>query len=141
MDSQIALKLRASIKRHEGLKKFPYRDSVGKLTIGYGRNISDVGISETEADIMLNDDIVNATADLYRHYPWTQDLDDVRKAVLIEMSFNLGIGGLMEFRNMLQHVQCGDYEIAAKDMLASDWAKQVGNRAHDLAFSMEKGIL
>lgn len=139
MDSQIAVKLRASIKRHEGLKRFPYRDTQGKWTIGYGRNLTDVGISETEADIMLNDDIVNATAELYRFLPWAQDLDDIRKAVLIECVFNMGIEGLLTFREMLSSLKNNNYVLAAKQMLESKWASQVGTRANDLSYSIETG--
>lgn len=143
MDNTIALQLRASIKKHEGFRRHGYRDSKGILTIGYGRNLEAIGISETEADIMLNDDIVNATAELYQFLPWTQQLDDARKAVLIEMTFNMGIEKLLTFNVgpdcFLAKVKEGKWEEAEQHGLNSLWAKEVGNRADDLMHVLVKG--
>ncbi len=141
MDNNIALKLRESIKRHEGFKKLPYNDTRGNLTIGYGRNLRSVGISETEADIMLNDDIINATVELYRFIPWTQNLDDSRKAAFIELNFNMGIEKLLGFRKMLDYAKENDWPNASKELLDSDWKAEVGNRANDIAYVLENGIL
>jgi len=139
MDNEIAIKLRDSIKRHEGFRSKMYLDSASIPTIGWGRNIRDVGISQSEADILLNNDIVNATAELYQFLPWTQQLDDVRKAVLVELNFNMGIEKLLQFKKMLADLQAKDYLSAASEMLNSEWAREVGNRAHDLSYIMEKG--
>jgi len=141
MDNQVSLKLRASIKKHEGLKLKPYRDSKNILSIGWGRNLEQVGISESEAEILLSNDIANATYDLYHFLPWVQGIDDVSKAVLIEMCFNMGIENLLGFREFLEAVKMGDREKASKCMLDSLWANQVHGRSNDLAFSMEKGFL
>ena len=128
--------LRADLIRDEGLRLKPYRDTVGKLTIGIGRNLDDVGISEHEAIAMLNSDIERTWADLDRIAPWWQGLDDVRKRVLLNMAFNLGIGGLAKFKNTLAAVKEGRYADAADEMLASKWANQVGDRATRLAAMM-----
>ena len=127
------------LKRDEGTRLRPYKDSVGKLTIGTGRNLDDVGISQAEADFLLKNDIDKATEQLTANLPWTSGLDDARHGALINMTFNLGIHGLMGFRNTLAMIQAGDYSGAASAMLSSEWEKQVGPRAHRLAKQIETG--
>jgi len=125
--------------RDEGLRLFPYKDTVGKLTIGVGRNLTDTGISESEAFLLLSNDIDRAWEDLTEALPWVEDLDEVRQHVLLNMAFNLGLAGLLKFRNTLALIRRGDYAGAAKGMLASKWASQVGERAKRLAHQMETG--
>jgi lysozyme len=125
--------------RDEGLRLKPYKDTVGKLTIGVGRNLDAEGISEEEARILLRNDIVKAGLAVAKALPWVQYLDDIRFAVLLNMSFNMGIGGLLEFKKTLAHVRAKQYAEAAKDMLQSHWAQQVGVRAQRLARQMETG--
>lgn len=127
------------IQRHEGLRLKPYRDTVGKLTIGYGRNLIDRGITQAEAECLLRNDLRDVTAGLDRVLPWWRGLDVVRRAVLVDMGFNLGVGGLAKFTNTLAAVQARDWEGAARGMLASKWAKQVGARAVRLAVMMRLG--
>lgn len=114
---------------HEGLRLFSYTDTVGKLTIGVGRNLSDIGISRVEALYLLDNDIDRAVQDLHHHAPWVNDLDPVRQAVLIDMCFNLGWPRLSEFKNTLAAFKRKDWIAAAEGMKASKWAKQVGARA------------
>jgi lysozyme len=125
--------------RDEGCRLRVYTDSVGKLTIGVGRNISDVGISQAEAELLLNNDIGKATAALLETLPWTAELDEVRRGALINMAFNMGIHGLMGFRNTLAMIHAGDYEKASEEMLQSKWAEQIGARAHRLALQIQIG--
>lgn len=127
------------LKRDEGIRFKPYKDSVGKLTIGIGRNLDDVGINELEAEWLLSHDIDRAQSTLYEHLPWAKDLDEARRAVLLNMTFNMGIFGLMQFKRTLQSIQDGRYEDAADQMLESKWAEQVGPRAHRLAMQMKSG--
>ena len=125
--------------RHEGLRLKPYKDSVGKLTIGVGRNLDDKGITKEEAIHLLLNDIYDTMSDLDRTLPWWRGLDEVRKAILINMCFNLGLPRLMTFRKMLKALEDRNYELAAKEMLDSKWAKQVGNRAIELSEMMRTG--
>lgn len=130
--------LRNQLARHEGLRLKPYRDTVGKLTVGYGRNLEDVGISPDEADFMLDNDIDEveqnlSTVDEYR------DLDPARQTVIANMCFNLGFRGLMGFRRMWNAIGRGHWEKAASEMLNSKWARQVGGRATELARIMRTG--
>ena len=122
-------RLRAQLIVHEGLRLFPYTDTVGKLTIGVGRNISDIGISRVEALDLLDHDIDRSIQDLHQHIPWVHDLDPVRQAVLVDMAFNMGWPRLSEFRNTLAAFKRKDWVSAAEGMRASKWAKQVGQRA------------
>lgn len=121
------------LKLDEGLRRKPYRDSVGKLTLGIGRNLDDVGISEAEAEYLLNNDIDRTIDDLNRLLPWWQQLDEPRRRVLLNMGFNLGVTGLAKFTQTLAAVREGRYSDAAALMLRSKWAGQVGDRARRLA--------
>jgi len=127
------------LKRDEGLRLTPYQDSVGKLTIGYGRNLDDKGITQDEAECMLHNDVREAAAQVNKLIPWAKDLSDARLGVLINMAFNLGIQSLLLFRNTLALIQAGDYDKAAEEMLKSKWAYQVGPRAHRLALQLRSG--
>ncbi|KAG0310255.1 hypothetical protein BGZ97_012685, partial [Linnemannia gamsii] len=82
-------KLLSELSRDEGRRLKPYRDTVGKLTIGVGRNLTDVGISESECDMLLENDIARIRAWLDLKLPWWRDMDKVRQRVLINMTFNL----------------------------------------------------
>lgn len=127
------------IKRHEGLRLKPYRDTVGILTIGYGRNLEDVGISEDEAELMLQNDIAGARKRLEEIFTAASTLSGPRYNVLVDMIFNLGPGGFMGFRKMRKAVEEGDFERAAQEMLDSKWAVQVKGRAEELARMMRQG--
>ena len=127
------------IQRHEGLRLLPYRDTVGKWTIGYGRNLSDRGITRSEAECLLRNDLRDVTAGLDRLLPWWRELDVVRRAVLVDMAFNLGVGGLVKFTTPLAAVRVGQWEAAAAGLMRSKWARQVGARAVRLATMMRLG--
>ena len=83
------------LRKHEGNRKFPYVDTVGKVTIGVGRNLTDVGLSGNEIDILLKNDIDRAVADLDRELSWWRKLNEARQRVMIDLCFNLGIGSLL----------------------------------------------
>lgn len=129
----------ASLKLHEGLRLKPYRDTVGKLTIGYGRNLDDRGITREEADTLLLNDAYDAWEEAERLVRAWPALDEVRRAVLAEMVFNLGAARLLGFRLMLAAVNDGRYTDAANEMRSSLWATQVGQRAETLAKRMATG--
>ncbi len=124
---------------HEGLRLKPYRDTVGKLTIGVGRNLDDVGITEEEALYLLKNDIRRTINFLSAVLPFWYRLSETRKIALIDMCFNLGGRRFMGFRKMRRALEEGDYERAAEEMLDSKWAGQVGRRAEELAEMMRKG--
>jgi lysozyme len=140
MTEALMNRIKAQLVRHEGLRLKPYRCTAGKLTIGIGRNLDDRGISQKEAYAMLERDIQDCEQWLIDEIPEVYSkLDEVRQSVLLNMCFNLGIKGLLEFKNTLGFIKAGEWERAANNMLASKWAKQVGLRAIELSEMMRKG--
>jgi len=130
------MSLRDQLVRHEGVRLKPYTDTVGKLTVGVGRNLTDKGISREEAYLLLDNDILEAQTAVIKALPWAVELDRPRFEILVNMAFNLGIAGLLKFERFLAAVQEGSWELAAVEMLNSKWAKQVGHRADELAVMM-----
>lgn len=131
-------KLIEQLKRHEGFRAMPYKCTAGKTTIGYGRNLDDVGISEVEAELMLVNDVVSVIAKL-TDLPIYNALDDVRRGAIVNMAFNIGFAGVMKFAKMWNCLALKDYHGAAAEMLNSKWAAQVGERAQELAEQMRTG--
>lgn len=127
------------IELHEGVRLKPYRCTAGKLTIGVGRNLEDRGITMAEARMLLANDLADVRNGLLNALPWVGNLDDVRQRVLVDMAFNLGIQGLLQFERTLGAVRGGEYQRAATMMLQSKWAKQVGQRAERLSRMMLTG--
>lgn len=125
------------IVKHEGLRLKPYHDSLGFVTIGIGRNLDNKGISKDEAYDLLDNDISDCIGNLSRNIPWWKALDDLRQEVLIEMCFQLGIGGLLKFREFLYQLESGNSIEAAKEMRDSVWYKQTPQRAEELAKMIE----
>ena len=129
------------LRDHEGLRLKVYTDTVGKLTVGWGRNIEDVGISYDEAKLMLETDINRATAQARSAFPWFDPLDPVRQDVVVNLIFNMGLGGFKTFHNMIAAIERQDWHSAAFELFNSKWATQVGKtRRDDLCNAMEKGI-
>ncbi len=131
--------LREMLKMDEGLRLKAYTDTVGRLSIGYGRNLTDRGISETEADALLTNDINTALSDLQTTFPFVLELDGPRQVVLAAMCFNLGVGRLSKFAKMWTALRARDFNTAATEMINSEWAKEVGARATRLSTIMATG--
>ena len=131
-------KLIENLKRHEGLRLKPYLCSEGKITIGFGRNLEDMGISEKEAEMLLMSDIQRCYEEL-DVFSWFHDLDQVRQEAMVNMLFNLGLPTFLEFKRTLKFMAEGAYSQAAAEMLDSKWANQVGDRAKELAYMVETG--
>lgn len=132
-------KMIKQLRLHEGERLKPYRCTAGKLTIGVGRNLEDRGITAEESAYLLNNDIQREWKALTTALPWVTGLNDVRQRVLLDMAFNLGIAGLLKFKNTLATIQRGDFVKAADMMLDSLWAKQVKGRAVRLSQMMRSG--
>ena len=134
--------LRDMLKREEGCVLHAYPDSLGFLTIGVGRLIDKRkggGISQAEADYLLDNDIDKARKQVDKALPWAPTLDSARYAVLVGMAFQLGLNGLLGFKNTLAMVEAGNYAGAAAGMLNSAWAKQTPARAKRMAEQMRTG--
>jgi lysozyme len=132
-------KLAAQLTIDEGRRPRIYVDTVGKVTGGVGRNLTDRPFSDDEMDLMLRNDIRGVEQDLDRHLPWWREMSEARQGVLANMAFNLGIDRLKGFVNTLALMKAKRYDAAAAEMLISKWANQVGDRAVRLAATMRKG--
>lgn len=122
---------------HEGEQLKVYRCPAGKLTIGVGRNLEDLGITVSESRYLLANDILRVARELDESFPWWRGFSDVRQAVLIDMCFNLGMPRLKGFRLMLAAIEGGDWSEAARQMRDSKWAADVKTRADRLITMME----
>jgi len=134
-------KLIHQLKKHEGLKLSAYEDTEGYITIGYGRMIDErIGgrISEQEAEFLLMNDI-QKTMEEAKGFDFYEKLDPVRKGVVVNMLFNMGMPRFKTFVKFQQALVDGDYQKAADEMLNSKWAKQVKGRAVELSKQMQKG--
>lgn len=139
-------RLTDTLVRHEGAvrkngRHMPYTDTTKHLTIGFGRNLTDRGLSEDEARLLLYNDVQDVINGLRKSFWWFNELDDVRQEVVINMAFNLGLVGFSKFKNTIAHISAGEYEQAAAGMLQSLWASQVGRRATELANMMRTGLI
>lgn len=124
----------------EGSRNFPYEDSVGKLTIGVGRNLEDRGISDEEVAFLLSNDQQTALNEAEK-FPWWGSLDPVRQLVVLDMVFNLGATRFRGFIRTIEAIERGDYASAAKEMQDSKWFRQTGRRAAALVRAMYTGEL
>ncbi|NPV03823.1 MAG: glycoside hydrolase family protein [Syntrophaceae bacterium] len=127
------------LKRHEGLRLKPYRCTAGRLTIGWGRNLEDKGISRAEADILFENDWAEAEAGARTLVGNWDELSENRKGVLVNMVFNMGLEGMRKWKNTLRCIEQGDFRGAAGHMRQSLWARQVPVRAAELIRIMEEG--
>ena len=130
--------LKEWIKSCEGYRSHPYKDPRGNLTIGWGRNLDSIGLSESEADSLIDNDIARCEREL-APFEWFKNQPEGVKAALINMSFNLGIGKLLLFEKMIAALSANDYAMAAIQVLNSNWAFQVGQRAKDVAVMIREG--
>lgn len=132
------MSLKDWIKHHEALQLRLYLDTVGKQTIGWGRNIEDNGISKEEADFMFDNDFSRCQREL-ASYPWYVNQPKNVQDALMNMCFNIGIGRLLGFKKMIMALVSKDYTKAAIEALDSKWAAQVGQRAKDVALMIRQG--
>lgn len=138
------------LKEDEGYRSEVYKDSVDVMTIGFGTNLEavgnpgmykdmiiDAGINEDQAEWLLREEIAHKLSLLEDEVPEIlSGLSDVRRQTLLNMAYNMGVGSLLTFDNMLTALREERYEVAANEMLKSQWHEQVGRRAKRLAKQM-----
>lgn len=136
--------LKRQLTGDEGKRKHVYKDNLGYYTIGIGRLVDDrksgSGLREDEIQYLFNNDVDDRINELGQRLPWFHNLDDARKGVLLNMSFQLGVDGLLGFKKTLAQVRAGNYELAADMMLQSLWATQTPARAQRMSEQMRTGI-
>jgi lysozyme len=131
--------LRPQLVIDEGRRSKIYIDTRGKWSVGIGRNLTDKGLSTAEIDFLFGNDVAEAEREARAVFITFDQLSDARKAVVVNMAFNMGQKTLEQFHGTIAAVNGGDFEEAARDMLASRWATEVGARAVRLADAMRKG--
>lgn len=149
-------RLKSQLILEEGLRLIAYKDTVGKLTIGVGRNLDDHPLSPTEKKIighdartqaithnnallLLDNDIEAVCKVLSQDIPWWKFLDEVRARVLVDLCFNMGIGTLLKFKKFLAELRVNNYTEAANQLKDSTWYKQVGTRGRRLVEMVKTG--
>lgn len=135
--------LEEQLTRDEGVRYSAYVDSLGYTTIGCGRLIDarrGGRLSADEVNYLLRNDISRVRQQVADRLPWVAQLDEIRRAVLHNMAFQLGVNGLCNFVRTLALVKAGDYAGAASEMLNSAWAKQTPERAQRLSQQMLLGV-
>lgn len=133
-------KLRAQLIRHEGVVNHAYQDHLGFLTIGVGRLIDERrggGLSDDEVMYLLDNDIDKFTHALQSQLDFFNDLNATQQQALVNMAFQLGVNGLLSFKNTLGLMRSGRYAEAHAEALKSRWAKQTPNRAAEVAAMLE----
>jgi lysozyme len=131
-------KIKLLLTRHEGFKPKPYTDTVGKITIGVGHNLTDKGLTAKQIDGILEDDINDTLTFLQDHCPWFAPLDDVRQRAIIDLTFDIE-GKLLDFKNMIAAIEARDWVRAGSELLNSTFASETGQRAKDLAYMIQSG--
>lgn len=126
----------SQLRIDEGTRSKPYKDQCGNLTIGVGRNLTANGLSEDEIEYLLKNDVGHAAVEAATLFEFTDEISDDRKAVLVNMMFNMGEATLSTFHGLIAAVAARDWNAAADHMIASKWASQVGPRAQRLADKM-----
>lgn len=132
-------RLISQLKRDEGFRNKPYFCTAGKLTIGYGRNLDENGISEDEAEIMLVNDLRSSRTDCELVFPNFDCYVRPRQYALINMMFNLGLSRFLGFKKMIRAIKEDNWDEASVQALDSRWAEQVGDRAERIARSLKTG--
>jgi lysozyme len=131
-----------TLKRHEGVKYYVYKDHLGYETIGVGRCLKQgvgLGLTHDEVDYLLMNDINRCLEELDAAFPWFKDLTEIRREAMINLCFNLGLTRLRKFEKALAAMSIHNYEEAANEFLDSRWAKQVGNRAAEVTEMIRTG--
>ena len=135
-------KLLEMLKRHEGVETHAYTDSVGKITIGVGRNIDPeggLGLSPREVNYLLQNDVDRVENELLGVIPWVEYIGWARMDALVNICFNLGLPRFLKFKKALAAAEDGNWDLCAEEFMDSRWATQVGRRAIELTELLKTG--
>ena len=128
------IELEEQLKEHEGFRGMPYKDSLGYPTIGFGTKLP---LSENEAELLMKYRLEKKRDELITAMPFVYNLPDDKQKVLYEMSYQMGVRGVLLFKRMWSALKSRDFETASKEMLDSRWAVQTPDRAKGLAKIMK----
>ena len=139
LSPDLLAKSKASLLKHEGKSNTIYNDGRGNWTIGCGYNISARGLPDDWIFNQLQSDIEYFHDQLDFTFPWYKDLSLDRQCVLIDMAF-MGWRSFMQFDKMFDCCENYDWDGAERELLNSEYAKQVGQRAIDLGAGLRTGV-
>ena len=122
-----------NIKESEGFVEHVYNDSLGIPTIGYGFAIKDLILDEDIAEEILLRKVKALALRVQNKFDWFNIAPDIIKEVVIEMCYQLGLGGFSKFKKTISYLEKENYQAASVEMLDSKWAKQTPNRAIKLS--------
>lgn len=139
----------------EGMSRTVYYCPAGKLTVGVGHNLEanpamsiikkklklGENVSMDIIRTLFKNDVSEVITSLDNRLPWFKDLSPARQYVLISMGFNMGVPGLMKFKNTLGCLQRGDIKGCCYGMRSSRWYRQVGNRGPKLIRIMDTDFI
>lgn len=138
--------LESRIIRHEGFCSFPKYDAKGFYCVGFGHDITkdecdnySAGITWEEAEELLYDDLKIIKKNSAKEFTWISNLNDIRQEVIWEMCYQLGVGGVAQFKDMISAIKDNDWDSAAQEMLDSQWHIETPIRCEELANLMISG--
>lgn len=126
---------RVMLLRDEGCSRVPYKCPAGFWTIGVGRNLEANPLSDDEIALILDNDIDRARTAANEIFgaTWFEQQEEHRQLGIINLIFNLGKSGFMQFKKAIGAMLRGDWDTAANEILDSRYAEQVGERAERVA--------
>ena len=133
----------SQLRRDEGERLSAYQDHLGFWTIGVGILIDarkGGGLLPEESEFIFQNRLKLLNSELEKRLPWIKKLDPARRGVLVNMAFQMGVAGLLGFKNTLALIERGEYEKASREMLGSKWAQQTPARANRLSVQMSSGV-
>ena len=136
MDSALAIVM-VRLQQEEEFRSKPYPDSRGTTTIGWGTAIGQ-GITRTEAAYLLRERLEDTRKRLAKAWAPYEDMPAHVKEAVLDMAYQLGVEGTIEFTVMLAALERGDYAAARAAALDSEWARQTPERAERVAAGLMK---
>ena len=133
------LRLKERLKKAEGFYPKAYKCPADKLTIGYGRNIEDNGITKEEAEYLLENDIATAIRETKGVFGDFNKFSSARQNALVDMMFNMGKPTFLKFKRMISAIKEKDWQKASIEAKFSRWYNQVGDRAKRIVLELKEG--
>lgn len=129
---EIPKRIRPQLILHEGYRRFPYLDTSTKggkkkISIGIGRNLTDRGLSDDEVEYLYQNDVRLHWTELLKAVPAVKKMDEIRRRVFLDLTFNMGIPTLLTFKQTLAAAERGDWWLVGQGLRNSLWSRQVGD--------------
>ena len=126
-------KLIEQIKEHEGFRSRVYTCTENHLTIGYGFKVSSLELTEDICELILKEKLIKLYSRVDKQIPFFKQLPVEIQDVILNMCYQMGVGGVCKFKKMLAAMNEKDWTKAADEMIDSKWYRQTKNRALQLS--------